>query len=396
MAMDKNNGLDDQQARLETLRTNYLERLPQRLDKLEYLAETLPIAQSCLEDTSDLRSRLNTLYQEAHKLAGSAGSVGLHSVSYAAKLILDMVDTWFSASSPDPDYRQSEMLRLIQTMRTMEAEDSQPIDIRAHHDSRKIHVVEDNELAANEMLSWLRGAGFDAQVFMSATIYADTFEILPQPDLIIIDIHFGDERDAGPRIIEFLKQKFGRLPPVAFLSVRDDMDARLAALRAGAARYLTKPIMQQALIDLAHEFAARTDAPAFRVFMVDDDETTLKVNQLVLEQAGLDVCAVSAPMEALDAAREFGPDLILLDVIMPEVSGHELAAVLRQDRQFDPIPILFLTADTHPDQKVLGAALGGDDYINKPFDPDYLLTTVFARARRARRLRELLQQPRTS
>lgn len=392
MYMGTEKDLDSPQARLKQLRQSYLERLPRRLDRLEYLISTIPVDRDFSEDAAAVRSGLNMTYQETHKLVGSAGSVNLQSVSNAARQLLDLIDHWFGTSPKDPEEKRSEMLNLVQGMRTMDFDQEPELDRRFFPGSRKIHIIEDNELVANEMLLWLEAAGFDAQVFMSATIYGDTFEVMPTPDLIIMDVMFGNEGNAGPRIIEFLKRTVGRLPPVAFLSARDDMEARLSAFRSGASRYLAKPITQTDLIDLAHEFTDRKDSPPFRILMVDDDETTLQVNQVLLEQAGLAVYPVSDPMAALEAARAFEADVILLDVIMPDVSGTELAAVMRQDRQFDPVPILFLTSETHPDQKTLGAALGGDDYITKPFDPDYLLTTLLSRARRSRRLRELLKQ----
>ncbi len=392
MYEDIKKDLNSPQARLKQLRQGYLERLPGRLDRLEYLISTIPVDRGYAEDGAAVRSGLNMTYQETHKLVGSAGSVGLHSVSDAAKQLLDLIDGWFSISSRDPEDKQKDMLELVQSMRTMNFGPEPELDRRFFPGSRKIHIIEDNELVAHEMLLWLEAAGFDAQVFMSATIYGDTYEIMPTPDLIIMDVMFGNEGIAGPRVIEFLKRTVGRLPPVAFLSARNDMEARLSALRSGASRYLAKPITQTELIDLAHEFTDRKDSPPFRILMVDDDEITLQVNQVLLEQAGLAVYPVSDPMTALDAARAFEPDVMLLDVIMPDVSGTELAAVLRQDRRLDPIPILFLTGETHPDQKTLGAALGGDDYIIKPFDSDYLLTTLMSRARRSRRLKELLRQ----
>ena len=392
MYMDTKKDLDSPQARLKQLRQSYQERLPRRLDRLEYLISTIPVDRDYTEDNATVRSGLNMTYQEAHKLAGSAGSVGLNSVSTTAKRLLDLIDRWFGATPKDPEQNRSDMLELVQQMRTMDFDEETELCQRFYPGSRKIHIIEDNELVANEMLLWLEAAGFDAQVFLSATIYGDTYEVLPTPDLILMDVIFGNERSAGPRVIEYLKRTVGRMPPVAFVSVRDDIEARLAAFRSGASRYLTKPVSQTELIDLAHEFTDRKDSPPFRVLTVDDDETTLQVNQVQLEQAGFAVYAVSNPMDALEAARAFEPDVILLDVIMPDVSGTELAAVMRQDRRLDAVPILFLTTETHPDQKIMGAALGGDDYIIKPFDPDYLLTTLRSRARRSRRLRELIRQ----
>ncbi|WP_198402621.1 response regulator [Marinobacter salinus] len=390
--MDTKDKSDSHRVRLDELREGYLETLPERLEKLEYFIANIPVDSNYREDGGNLRAGLNLAYQEAHKLAGSAGAFGLRLISQAAAQVQDVIDKWFDPPPKDPRLKQQEMLRLVRAMSSMDTDEKPGHSPQAQHSSSTIHIVDDDELVAEEMRLWLEEAGFDAQVFLSASVYGDTYEILPRPDLIIMDIVFGNERSAGTRIIQFLKQKFGLLPPVAFLSVRDDIGARLSAFRSGAARYLAKPVSRTDLVELAREFADRKGTPAFRVLMVDDDETVLKVNQLIMEQAGLKVRSVSNPLETLDAAREFEPDVIILDVLMPEASGSEIAAVLREDRHYDPVPILFLTSATHPDQKVIGAALGGDDFINKPFDPDYLIATVFARARRSRRLRELLRQ----
>ncbi len=391
MVMDDNNKDDnDPGKRLQQLRATYLENLPRRIDRLEYLISGIHTDGTAPEDTGQQRSQLKLVYQEAHKLAGAAGAMGLHSISRAAKLILDNLDTWYDYSTITSSARHQEILQLVASMRGAQADEQPPQHPTQVH-SHIIHIVDDDELTANQMLMWLQEAGFEAQIFLSASIYGDSFEILPTPDLILMDISFGNESSAGTRIIQFLKQKLGVLPPVAFVSIRDDIEARLSAVRTGASRYLAKPVTREDLIELALEFSNPKGAPSFRILMVDDDETLLEVNQAILEQAGLIVRSVSNPLETLDAVRDFEPDVIILDVLMPVASGTEIAAVLRDDRRFDPVPILFLTVDTHPDQKIIGATLGGDDYITKPCDRDYLLATVFSRARRSRRLRELLK-----
>lgn len=399
MVMDDNRkDGKDPAARLEQLRATYLENLPKRIDRLEYLISGIHTNGMAPEDTGQQRSQIKLVYHEAHKLAGAAGAMGLHSVSRAAKLILDNLDTWYDYSTITTSARYQEIQQLLASMRGAQADEPSPEpepEPPCQISSHIIHIVDDDELTANQMLAWLQEAGFDAQVFLSASIYGDSFEILPRPDLILMDISFGNESSAGTRIIQFLRQKLGVLPPVVFVSIRDDIEARLSAVRTGASRYLAKPVAREDLIELALEFSNPKGAPSFRVLMVDDDETLLEVNQATLEQAGLIVRSVNNPLETLDAARDFEPDVIILDVLMPVASGTEIAAVLRDDRRFDPVPILFLTVDTHPDQKVIGATLGGDDYITKPCDRDYLLATVFSRARRSRRLRELLKSARS-
>ncbi|TNE82529.1 MAG: response regulator [Gammaproteobacteria bacterium] len=392
--MDNKDSQETYREQLDTLRTRYLEKLPEKLDRLESLVFAIPVDGFYREDNGNVQSQLNLVYQEAHSLAGSAGTLGLGRISEEAQKLQSIIDRWFDHSSADPVLQRDTMLQLVQGMRQGDVATSSDVPTLPGRGTGKIHLVEDNEPDADQMLSWLRDAGFDTELFMSASVYGDTFEVLPRPDLIIMDVHFGNDVSAGTRIIHFLSQKLGRLPPVAFLSAQSDMKSRLAALRAGATQYLTKPISRENLLQLADEHVQRKDSPALRVLMVDDEESVLEANRLTLEHAGLKVRSVSDPFETLEAAHEFDPDVIMLDMLMPEISGSELASVLRQDWQFDAVPIVFLTTESSPDQKVIGTALGGDDFITKPCEQDYLLTSLIARARRSRRLREQMNRNR--
>ncbi|EHJ02769.1 response regulator [Marinobacter manganoxydans] len=383
--------LSQQRARLQALRENYVARMPETFERLEHLIGSIP-AQDLPSESGDLNSTLTLLVHEVHKLAGSSGSLGLHCVSEAARQLMSLAELWHTHPQ-DPITKKDLMAKLIATMRECDTESTitekkEP----TRKGSRKIHIVDDDELLAQEMLTWLLEAGFDAEAFFSSSVYLDIFETLSRPDMIIMDVAFGEDTAAGPDTVRQLRNRLGRMPAVIFLSVHDEMPARLAALRAGASRYLVKPISKTRLMDIAHEFAERKHTPKYRVLMVDDDQTVLQAAKIQLEQIGLEVHATDEPLQALRTARQINPDVIILDIMMPEVSGTELAAILREDRQFDATPIVFLTSQTHQDEKTLSVALGGDDYILKPFDADYLTATIFSRAKRSRRLRQLISE----
>ena len=380
--------LSQLRAQLQALRDAYVEKMPETFQRLEALIESIPFRGEPSElDT--MTSTLTLLSQEVHKLAGSSGSLGLDCVSVAAKQLLSLAEHWYTHPL-DTITKKHMMLQLVGTMRDCDMHPTPETTEPSRTGTRKIHIVEDDELVAQEMLTWLLEAGFDAEVFFSSSVYLDIFETLSRPDMIIMDVAFGQNMAAGPDIIRQLRNRLGRMPAVVFLSIHDEMETRLAALRAGASRYIVKPISKRQLMDIAHEFAERKNTPKYRVLIVDDDPIALQAAKIQLEQVGLEVHASEEPLKALGVARETKPDVIILDIMMPEVSGTELAAILREDRQFDAIPIVFLTSQTHPDEKTLSVALGGDDYILKPFDTDYLTATVCARAKRSRRLRELL------
>ena len=118
-----------------------------------------------------------------------------------------------------------------------------------------------------------------------------------------------------------------------------------------------------------------------RIMVVDDDADIANLIGEVLRDEGFVTRVVSDSRQALDAFREFQPDLATLDVMMPSVDGISLCLQLRTDSD---VPILFLTAKRDPPDRVVGLRIGADDYMGKPFDNDELVARVEARLRRTR------------
>ena len=115
------------------------------------------------------------------------------------------------------------------------------------------------------------------------------------------------------------------------------------------------------------------------VLVVDDEPRMVNFIRLNLELEGLRVMTAINGREALDAAREHMPDLVLLDVMMPVMDGFE---TLRRLRQASPVPVLMLTAKDDEEDRVRGLELGADDYIGKPFSHRELVSRIRAVLRR--------------
>jgi len=115
------------------------------------------------------------------------------------------------------------------------------------------------------------------------------------------------------------------------------------------------------------------------ILVTDDDKKTVATIRLYLEHAGFDVRTAQTGREALERVREKEPDLIILDLMLPHVSGLE---VCRSLRAASDIPIIMLTARTTEEDKLAGLDLGADDYVTKPFSPRELVARVKAVLRR--------------
>lgn len=121
---------------------------------------------------------------------------------------------------------------------------------------------------------------------------------------------------------------------------------------------------------------------AEKILVVDDEQTTVEILSLVLNRQGYDVIKAYRAEEALRKAYRMHPDLVLLDIMMPEMDGWE---VCKRLRELSDVPIIFLTARTDTEDIVKGLEMGADDYIVKPYDSDELIARVRAHLRRAPR-----------
>ncbi|KXP13236.1 two-component system response regulator [Tsukamurella pulmonis] len=116
-----------------------------------------------------------------------------------------------------------------------------------------------------------------------------------------------------------------------------------------------------------------------RILVIDDDPALAEMLTIVLRNEGFDSTVVGDGTQALSAAREFRPDLVLLDLMLPGMNGIDVCRVLRADSS---VPIVMLTAKADTVDVVLGLESGADDYVIKPFKPKELVARVRARLRR--------------
>ena len=117
---------------------------------------------------------------------------------------------------------------------------------------------------------------------------------------------------------------------------------------------------------------------AEKILIIDDDLDTLRLVGLMLQKQGYQIIASNNGSQGLVQAEKESPDLILLDVMMPEIDGYEVAKRLRSNPQTISIPILMFTAKTQLDDKVTGFESGADDYLTKPTHPAELIAHVRA------------------
>lgn len=173
--------------------------------------------------------------------------------------------------------------------------------------------------------------------------------------------------------------------PCLVLSGTMDPAHTLFAQRAGADAVVSQGEPQRVLSRL-DELLARQQSLGYRVLVVDDDRVQAQFCESVLHHRGIatEVCKDAAGV--LEAIARFRPDLVLLDMYLPDGNGIEVAQAIRHQPGLSLLPVVFLSGEQDLDRRFDAISMGGDDFLTKPVKPRHLLLTVESRVRRARAL----------
>ena len=189
------------------------------------------------------------------------------------------------------------------------------------------------------------------------------------PDLILLDIQMPDMN--GFEIIKMLKadENYKDIP-VIFFTGKDDKHSALKGMELGAVDFITKPIVTAALIEVIEIHTCKEVRDAIKpiVLAVDDSPSILRTVSHILQDKYM-VYTVAQPELVKDVLKKVTPDLFLLDVQMPNITGFELAPIIRQDVFHKDTPILFLTSEATRDNVIIALHhLKAADFIVKPID----------------------------
>jgi diguanylate cyclase (GGDEF)-like protein len=168
-----------------------------------------------------------------------------------------------------------------------------------------------------------------------------------------------------------------------------DFQFKIEAVHKGATGLMSFPLNAVEVLSSLEE-DQKDNAHKARILIIDDDELTSSVYALALEECGLRVIVLSNPLQAEKAISEFRPDLILLDIDMPQANGLDVARAIRLDPQYTSLPILFLSSVSDKLVQDQARQVGGDDFIKKPVDIGYLVKMVRMRAERSIELRQIM------
>ncbi|HHJ80686.1 MAG TPA: response regulator, partial [Candidatus Tenderia electrophaga] len=284
-----NNSVLEKLARLQRL---FYEQLPDKLYQLETYWQQLR--------QGEAEHVISDFHRAAHGLAGAAGTFGAITVGTVARELEMALKPMLGLGNKSSiridaalvDVVDGVLARLRRAAQQWHPNKNFQLIPDVESESRRefsdlIYLLEDDVLQAEKIRVNLEYNDFHVRCFSRLVDFERACDE-QLPAAIVMDMVLDEGCTAGAKAIEVLKQRFSICPPVVFISVRTDIEARLAAARAGALRYFSKPLDLDALTQTLNGLTRQVTSP-YHVLIIDDDEQLLEYYATILRQAGMDV-----------------------------------------------------------------------------------------------------------
>ncbi len=323
---------------------------------------------------------------DAHKLAGSLGMFGLAEGTKRAREIEhhlndDTPERLVVANIPNI---ARQLRQLIEGFRIA-------TEATAPQSRSRILIVENDEAVANSIFTVAEKRGMEARIAANLEdarrmLQGESFDLAIM-DLGTLALHGSAAPEDAADQVRDLVLSHAPMQVLALTSV-DTFEDRVTAAQMGAHGFLPKTVPVGEIVDTS-EHLLDLQSTQFKVLIVDDDETVLAAVIGILERDSIRVTSLSDPRLFWNVLEETVPDLVILDLEMPNFSGLELCRAIRNDAQWNRLPIVFLSASNDAETVTSIFSSGSDDFISKPIIEIELSTRVRNRLDRDRLYRNL-------
>jgi DNA-binding response OmpR family regulator len=313
----------------------------------------------------------------AHKLAGSLGSFGFPEGSKIAKKIENLLENKLINQA-----NVSQFSQLVDALSTEIKHQPFEDDVNSTFGKNvSLLIIDRNGETFTQQLAT------EANQWKMKTQTASSFDRarkiidIELPTALLLKIGFPD--DQGLVFLEELHQKLPLLPIVVIIE-NAQLSDRLEVVRRGGNLVLQHPILPKEAISSVAKLVKGLGSSA-KVMIVDDDSQILASLEIALQPWGFQLTTLDNPQQFWEVLEKTNPDLLVLDIEMPEINGIELCQMLRCDLRWQHLPVLFLSVHDDPKTQHQAFAIGADDYICKPVVGLELVNRILNRLERSRR-----------
>ena len=324
--------------------------------------------------------------REAHTLVGSLGSFGLMSASHLSREIEEIFQTGKRLQKAAVEHLSKLVVALRQEL------EQSPISSQPHQVSAlvkqqpRVLIIDQDAFLAKQLISEATAWGMQAVV---ATDLSEAREVIAnvRPNVVLLDL--CPDMENGFKLLAELKTYQPPVPVLVFTE-REGFADRVKVARLGGRGFLHKPVSPAQVMDAIAQ-VLQPSTPEAKLLIVDDDPQMLNFLHTLLEPWGFKLTLLDDPKHFWDTLEESAPDLLILDVEMPELSGIDLCQVVRNEPRWSELPVLFLSAHTDGATVHQVFTAGADDYVYKPIVGPELVARVLNRLERTQTLRKLAE-----
>jgi len=366
-------------------REDFKGRINDRLLALDQAANALKEGKL----SEQLRSKAE---QEAHRLTGSLGSFGF---AEGSRLVQEIEQLLQAENCLD----QAQALHLWELVTQLHREMATPSELSfvkpvASEQHPRLLIVSDDIQLIEQLTSeaamrkmQLEAAIDPAIANCMAIVVENTLDAIAasSPDVVLLDFCVFDGTENRLRLLAELSARMP-LTPLVVLTDRNTFTNRVEVARHGAYSFLLRSMPPDQLLELATQVLQRHRATEVKVLVVDDDPQMQTVIKNLLEPWRIKLKIIEDPRLFWDSLTEFSPNLLILDLKMPHLTGIELCKVVRNDPRWRKLPVLFLTAHVTADTVDQIFAAGADDCISKPIAGTKLISRIFNRLERTQQI----------
>ena len=345
---------------------------------------------------------MHELHVSLHKLAGSGGSFGFPELSTQARELELVVKGWIDSAQPGSAQQwrtwQAGLQDLRQTIGMRSTKESEPANAATEQPQASVKgavrvvLIHPDKHLGEDLRRGLGPFGYAVTQYESIGAAKN---VLPRQATDVMLVQIADEIDQATldsqAVIELREQLNGHVPAI-FLANSSDLSIQLCAARALGDAFLTTPVDIPGVAARIEELIREGEQLPLRVLIVDDDESLAEHYRLVLQADGMLAERACNPSDALAMLHQLRPDVLLMDLYMPQWTGAELARVIRYDENWQGMPIIYLSAEADLNQQIRAMGSGADSFLVKPIGDMQLVSAVRSRAKRARKLAEMMRQ----
>ncbi|BAY92743.1 MULTISPECIES: response regulator [unclassified Tolypothrix] len=313
--------------------------------------------------------------QEAHKLVGSLGSFGFIEGSQLAEEIEDLLAGKAFISV-------SQCLRLDQLVMQLQQEFYlTPVEV-VHSEARQnlLLIVSKDAEVVEPLVKEAATEGMAVKIVNHLGALDDAIAF-SNPNAILLDLNVSDSTQDS---LNFVKELSRRSPAIPTLVITDKNNflERVEVARAGGCSFLQKSVSPQQILQAITQVIQPTQITGARIMVVDDEPKVLTDIQKHLAPWGVNLNTLKDSRRFWEIFLEFAPDLLILDVDMPDINGIDICQVVRNEPDFNSLPVLFLVDTFAADIVEQLFVVGADDCLSKPIVGSKLINRIFNHLKR--------------